>query len=210
MKPVVPQDKPPEDTLGFKARIVSWPDFDQALRLLAWLTSRIGTVKAAVKQKAALAKDWGEEQLLVTVGDAQVPAEKRLKQIEEAVRKFAGSSKHRDKILADTGKKSKPFTHATISYRDQPDRLLLAEETTDDEVVAILQKRSKLGKLPSATFLRSAVVLNWSSLVDGWKRGDVTEEQLEAIGIAVERDRPEQVHIKPHEYTVEPAAAPAS
>ena len=125
---IVPQDKPPKVRLSLDPVVASLQDVGVGFEELHWLDSAEETVTAADDQQIRLIKAESQKQLLVKVDGREVTFADRRKALLEAMQIWADDN--REIVLADSGGKTRKFTHGELSWKKQPLRIDFAQGRT--------------------------------------------------------------------------------
>lgn len=215
----MPTNNAPPVMLGPKPRVDSLETLDQALQELAWIAAREKEIKAACEQRVRLCKHQAAEQMVVEIGRKTLTFAERRAALEEAV--FAFCEENREVVLADSGKKTREFTHGKVSWRKEPLRLQFVEGKAEADVMAAADKKSeladgilgslvkRLGRLRLTENIRASMLfnikltLNRSALLAAYKNGEITDKDLKALCLEAVEPEEEVVTLKLHDYVVQ-------
>lgn len=206
-----PTAKAPAKKLPLEPVIRTDDDADLAMRELAWIENRRAEIETAVKQQVDLVKNEAQKMMAITVDGERVPFVARIGALVMALEEWARD--RRDEILAESKKKSREFTYATLQYRQPPVKLEYCEDYDGAAVMALVDEASgdegglmewltrrltrlKLTeKLTAADVLRVEIRLDKSGLLALYKDGSLTDEDLAEVGLCVETPE-EKVTVK--------------
>lgn len=202
---VAPQDEL-KDPLPVDPTLKSADDVGQALYELAWLDSREATIQTAADQRCALIRREAEAKLELIIRKKPISFADRRVSLVEAIRAFARDNAGE---LFVGGTKTREFTHGELSLRAQPSSVVFAstEKDAEEKTIAAIEKKAKIDggflakivgllrraklwpECKAADLLDASVRVSKTKVKDALKSGRVTEQQLESVGLKIDRPK---------------------
>jgi phage host-nuclease inhibitor protein Gam len=188
----------------------SLEDLNVNLEWLAYYKSRQANAKAACDAKCRLAKSEEAKRLRVEVDGRHVGLADAVAEIQKVSIAFVLA--HRDAVFCD-GTKTRELTHGTISLRARPKGIELAEEVSEEDVLARIEAKAglltriadwlekKCLGLATRTFYRIKSELNTQGIKEAFLADALSEPDLRSIGF-VPCGGDEVCKIEPAAYTL--------
>lgn len=182
--------------LGLDVSIKSLDDADAVLHELAWIANAKAASAADVKAKVDQLKAAAIAKAVVTIDETETSLDDRAKTLETALAKWV--EKHIDKHLSGKSR-SINLPHGKLGLRQQPLVALLADDTTEAQVLdtidehcglvtacnAILERITPFGKARGRDLISVEVKPSLKAMKDAVEAKRLPRDTLDTLGITL-------------------------
>jgi len=185
----------PKQHLGPAPAIAAREEFDLALTWIGWCRASLAQVQATLRLAIDQLRQQTAKQAHVKVGGTTLAIDEYQSRLEAAALEYA--QQHRDELFA--ARQSYRVGEVEIAWRKSAETLVpLDAETSDADLVAAiveqLDLQPELARLFAdyqiAPWLKLEIRLDRSGILKALRSGQITTEELHAVGLTVERPDP--------------------